>query len=121
MVSSEPGGLYVEAGGRIQVTDECSNTGKIMGIESRGGRALFCWDLGMDLGDKGEAPELSTSGFLPTTEDDRVILGGNSDCFFFKEDAAVMVAQFANSHQVLMEVRHYVASLDGELQEEQVT
>ena len=31
-----------------------------------------------------------------------------------------MVAQFANAHQVVMEVRHYVAALDGELWEEQV-
>ena len=31
-----------------------------------------------------------------------------------------MVAQFANAHQVVMEFRHYVAALDGELREEQV-
>ena len=71
----------------------------------------------MGLEAKGEAPELGTSGLLPTTEDDRVILGKNSDGCFFKEDAAVVVAQFANSHQVMMEVSHYVAALDGDLRE----
>ena len=40
---------------------------------------------------------------------------------FFKEDAAVLVAQFANAHRVVMVVRHYVDALDGELREEQVT
>ena len=32
-----------------------------------------------------------------------------------------MVAQSANSHQVVMEVRHCVAALYGEIREEQVT
>ena len=40
---------------------------------------------------------------------------------FFEEDAAVVVAQFTNDHQIVMEVRHYVAALDGKLREEQVT
>ena len=37
------------------------------------------------------------------------------------EDAAVVVTQFSNDHQVVMKVRHYVASLDGDLREEKVT
>ena len=41
--------------------------------------------------------------------------------FFFKEDVAVVVTQFINAHQVLIEVRHYMEALDGELWEEQVT
>ena len=69
-----------------------------MGIEILGGRAPLCWNGGMGLGAKGEAPELGTSGFLPTTEDDRVVLGKNSDGCFFKEDAAVVVAQLSNAH-----------------------
>ena len=40
---------------------------------------------------------------------------------FFEEDAAVVVAQFINAHQVVMEVRHYAAALNGEIREEQVT
>ena len=32
-----------------------------------------------------------------------------------------MVAQFTNDHQVVMEAGHYVAAIDGELWEEQVT
>ena len=40
---------------------------------------------------------------------------------FFKEDAEVVVDQFSNAHQVVMEVKHYVAALDGKLQEEQFT
>ena len=70
---------------------------------------------------KREAPELVTSGFSPTTEYDRVFLGENSDRCFFEDDAAVVVAQFTNAHQVVMEARHYVDALGGELREEQVT
>ena len=57
----------------MEVTDECSNTG-IMGIESQGGRVPFCWNGGMGLKTKRKAPDLGTSGFSPTTEDDKVIL-----------------------------------------------
>ena len=92
MYSSEPGELYREAGVIMEVTDECSNTGEIVGIEIRGVRAPFCWNGGMGLGAKGEAPDLSTSGLSPTMEGDIVILGENSDGCFFKEDAAVVIA-----------------------------
>ena len=74
MDSSKPGVIYGEAGGSMEVTDKCSNTGKIMGIEIRGGRGPFYWNGGMVLRAKGEAPDLRTSGFSQTTEDDRVIL-----------------------------------------------
>ena len=43
-----------------------------------------------------------------------------ADCFF-KEEVAVLVAQFTNTHQVVMEVENYVAALDGDLREKQVT
>ena len=75
MYITKTGGLYGEVGRSMGVTDECSNTGEIMGIENRGGRAPFCWNGGMRLGAKGEAPELGTSGFSTTMEDARVILG----------------------------------------------
>ena len=58
----------------------------------------------MGLGARGEAPYIGTSGFLTTTEDDRVVLG----------KTVTLVAQFDNAHQVVMKVRHYVAALDGE-------
>ena len=121
MDSSELGGIDGEAGGRMEVTDKCSNTGEVMGIEFIGVRASFCYNGGMGLRTKKEARELGTSGFSPTTEDDRVILGKNSGGCFSEEDAAVVVTQFTNAHQVVMEVRYYVADLDGELREEQVT
>ena len=117
MGSRNPSGIYREARGSMEVTDECSNTGDIVGIEIQGVRSpLFC-NGGMVLRTKREAPELVTSGFSPTTEDDRVFLGENSDRCFFEEDAEVLVAQFTNAHQVVMEVRHYVANIDGGLQE----
>ena len=98
MYISNSSGLYGEPGGSIEVTDDCSNTGEIMGIESQGVRSPFCWNGGMGLGEKGEAPEIGTSGFLPTTEDYRVIPGKNSDGCFFKEDATVVVSQLSNAH-----------------------
>ena len=74
MDSRYPGGLYGEAGSSMEVTDECSNTGEVMGIKIRGGRSPFCWNGGMGLRKNREVPELGTSGFSPTTDDDRVIL-----------------------------------------------
>ena len=75
MDSSKLGGLYGESGSSMKVSDKCSNTGDIMGIESLGGRDPLCWNGGMVLRTKIEAPELGTSDFSPTTEDDRVIWG----------------------------------------------
>ena len=86
----------------MEVPYECSNNGEIMGIESLGGRVPLCWNGGMRLRAKREAPELGTSVFSSTMEDERVILGENSGGCFSKEDAAVEVAQFANAHQVVM-------------------
>ena len=70
---------------------------------------------------KREAPEIGTSEFLPTTKDDRVILGKTETDFFLEEDASDLVPKFTNSHQVVLEVRHYVAAHDWELREEHVT
>ena len=75
----------------------------------------------MVLRTKIEAPDIGTSGFSPTTEDDRVFLGKDSDGCFLGEDAAVVVAKFTNAYQVVMEVGHYLAALDGDIREEQVT
>ena len=68
----------------MEVTDECYNTGEIMGIGNRGGRAPFCWNGGMGLREKREAPEFGTSVFSPAMEDDRFILGKNCDGCFSK-------------------------------------
>ena len=67
MDGSKPGGLYGEVSVSMEVTDEGSDSGEVMIIESRGGRAPFCLNGGMVLGTKREAPELGTSGFSPTT------------------------------------------------------
>ena len=75
-------------------------------------RAPFCWNGGVFLGKKREAPYLGTGGFSPSTEDNSVVLGKDSDGFFFEEDAAVVVTQFSDAYQVVMEVRHYVTALD---------
>ena len=50
---SKPGGIYREAGGSMEVTEECSNNGEIICIEIRGDRAPFYWNGGMVLGAKG--------------------------------------------------------------------
>ena len=98
----------------MEVADKCSDAGEVVSIEIRGGRAPFCWNGGMELGTKIEAPELGTSGISPDTEDNSVVLGKDSDVCFFEEDASVLVTQFADTHQVVMEVRHYVTALYGD-------
>ena len=105
----------------MEVAYEFSDAGEVVRIENRGGRALLCWNGGMGLITKREAPEIGTGEFLSATEDDSVILGKDSDgCFFFKY-ATVVVTQFADAHQVVMKVRHCVTSLDGGLWKEQFT
>ena len=54
-------------------------------------------------------------------EDDKFVLGKDSDQYFFEENAAVVVTKFTNAHQVVMGVGHYVAAIDGEILEDQVT
>ena len=50
MDSRDTGGLCGEAGGSMEVTDECSSTGEIMGIEIRGVERHYVgterWDWG---------------------------------------------------------------------------
>ena len=75
----------------------------------------------MVLGGNREAPDLGTGGFLPSAEDDIIILVKYSDGYFFEDNTAVVVTQFSDSHHVVMEVRQYITSLGGELQEDQVT
>ena len=55
MYSRDPGRIFREAGGSMEVTDECSNTGEIMSIESLGDRAPFCWNGGMVLWVEGRS------------------------------------------------------------------
>ena len=121
MDGNNPGGLYGESGSSMEVADKCYDDVEVMCIDSRGRRAPFLWNGGMGLGTKREVPELGTGGFLPAMEDDSVILGKDSDRCFFEEDAAAVVTNVFDAHQVVMEVRHYVTDLDGELREEQVT
>ena len=47
-------------------------------------------------------------------------MGKDSDIYFFEEDMAVVVTQFSDAYEVVMEVRHCVTAIDGELWEEQV-
>ena len=53
MDGSEPGGIYREAGGSMEVADEYSDAGEVVIIEIRGGTAPFCWNGGMGLETKG--------------------------------------------------------------------
>ena len=97
----------------MEVAYKCYHAGEVVIIESRGGRAPFCCNGGMALGKKRETPDLGTSGISPATKYNSIVLGKYSD-FFFEEDAAVVVTQFSDAHQVVMEVRHYVTALYGD-------
>ena len=56
MDGSKPGGIYGEASGRMEVTDKCSNAGKVMSIESRGDRGPLFWNGRMGPRTNREAP-----------------------------------------------------------------
>ena len=72
------------------------------------------------MGTRIEAPDLGTGGFLTAMEYDSVILGKDSDRYFFEEDATVEITQFFDDHKVVMEVRYYETNHGEELQEDQV-
>ena len=66
----------------MEVVDEGSNDGQVMGIQGGGGGAPLCWDRWMHLGKERKAPKFGAGEFAPTVKDDHVVLEEHSDCGF---------------------------------------
>ena len=62
----------------------------------------------MVLGVKRKPPELGAGGFALFFEEDSVVFGEHYDRRFLKENAAVMVAEGGNAHEIVVEVGHGV-------------
>ena len=100
--------------------DESAHTGEVTGIECRGcgdGSRRVCW--GVVVWEQRKSPELGARGFPPPLEKDGVVgLVEDGDRVCVKEDAAAMVAEFADTNEVVFEGGHNVAFLDREIGEE---
>lgn len=89
----------------MEIVDKGADTGQIMSIER-------CWSLhcpgGRDslVGDEREPPQLGTILFAPALQKLGAIFGKDSDGSFVKYNLAVVVAELADSHQIVLEGRH---------------
>ena len=55
-----------------------------------------------------------------SSQENDAVLRENSDCRFFKQDAAVVVAHGADSNQAVVEVRHDMPGGGGQVEEEDI-
>ncbi len=75
--------------------------------------------LGVVVWEQGKLPEFSAGGLSPPLEKDGVVgFVEDGDCVCVKEDAAAVVAEFADADKVVFEGGHNVAFLDREIGEE---
>ena len=80
----KPRGLYRKSCCSVEVADEGSNDGQVMGIQGGGRGAPLRWGRWMRLEKEREAPKFGAGEFAPTAKDDHVVLVEHSDGGFFK-------------------------------------
>ena len=68
-----------------------------------------------------EAPKFGTGFFSVAAEKHGVLAGEDGDGCFVEEDAAVMVTEWADAHQIVMKVGHDVAGGGRKLRQQDVT
>ena len=66
----------------------------------------------MNFWEKGTTPELGAIWLAPSAEKDVVVLGIDCEIFFLKKNMVVMVAQWYDTHQVVVKLGHYVTRYD---------
>ena len=89
----------------MEIVDESTDTGQIMSIERRW--RLHC-PSGCDglIGNEREMPQPGTVLFAPTFKKYGAIFGKDSDGCFVKYNLAVVVAELADPHQIVLKGRH---------------
>ena len=58
------------------------------------------------VGDEREPPQLGALLFSPALEESGAVVGKDSDGCFVKHNLAVVVAELADPHQIVLEGRH---------------
>ena len=82
MDGCNPRGIDRKACCSVEVVDEGSNDGQVMGIQGGGSGAPLSWDRWMRLGKRRKTPKFGAGEFAPTAKDDHVVLGEHSECGF---------------------------------------
>ena len=67
----------------VEVADEGSNSGQIMGVQGGGSRAPLFRNRWMRLGKERKTPDFGAGEFAPAAKDDHVVLEEHSDHGFF--------------------------------------
>ena len=93
----------------MEAADERADAGEVVGIE--GGRAVFPFEGGgvAILGAQRESPIFGSGGLAVSSYDNSTVVRENRDLRSFKHDAVVMVAQEADSNQVVLEIGYDVS------------
>ena len=68
------------------------------------------------VGNERETPEFGTLLFAPTLEESGAVFGKNCDRSLVKDYFAVVVAEFSNSHEVVLKRRHDFGIAVGEVE-----
>ena len=84
MDGCKPHGLDRKSYCIVEVADEGSNSGQVVGIRGGGRGAPLCRDIWMRLGKERKTPNFVAGEFAPTAKDDHIFLGEHSGCDFFK-------------------------------------
>jgi hypothetical protein len=58
------------------------------------------------VGDEREPPKLGAGWFTPPLEKSGAVVGKDGDGGFVEDHPAVVVAEFSNSHEIVLERRH---------------
>ena len=74
-----PRGLDRKSCCSVEVADEGTDAGKVMGIRGGGSGVPLCQNRWMSLGKERKKPELGAGEFASATKDDHVVLGEHID------------------------------------------
>ena len=105
----------------MELADDGSNNGKVVGIQGGGSGAPLRRDIWMCLGKEIKTPELGAGEFATAAKDDHFVLGEHSDHSVFFKNLAVVVTKFPNIYQIVMEIGYDAITGDRKTREEHIT
>ena len=101
----QPGSSDWEAGCCMKVAYESAHAGEITCTVSCGVLGGCC-GCNLLIGNEREPPKLGTGWFTPPLEKNGAVVGEDGDGGFVKDNPAVIVTEFSDAHEVVLERRH---------------
>ena len=96
----------------MDVSDEGSNAGQVVGIEGGGGCGLLGGNGWIVFWVEREATKSGSAFSTSAVEEDGVVFGEDGDAVFFEEHFAAIVAELAHSNKVVFEGGHNLGIVD---------